>query len=171
MRKSIVIAVIAGLGLLGAAAVTVSAQADGAALTARPMLRHLAHSPLGDFIIGRIGNLMVLKSKMDVSDEQREKLVTIVKGHRQDIAAAAKPIVDKRRVLRDAVLAETPDEKAICAAAADLGKAIGDAAVLAAKIKGEAAAVLTPEQRKTLADFRAESDAAVDAFLVKMSEK
>jgi Spy/CpxP family protein refolding chaperone len=171
MKTRILIVAVLGAALLGAGAVTVSARADAGSLMARPMMRHLANSPLGNFITGQIGRLLVLKSKMDVTDEQREKIVAIVKGHRQDIAVVAKPIVDKRRVLRDAVLADTPDEKAVRAAAADLGKAIGEAAVLAAKIKGEAGPVLTPDQHKALADFRAESDAAVDAFLVKMSAK
>jgi Spy/CpxP family protein refolding chaperone len=121
--------------------------------------------PLRTFIQGQIGRLMTLRSDLDVTNEQREAIKKIVQGHKVEIIAVATPIVEKRRALRDATLAKTPDETAIRAAASDLGKAIGDAAVLASKVKGEVAKELTPEQQKKIEQFRLGSDQALDNFV------
>ena len=64
----------------------------------------------------------------------------------------------------------TPDEKAIRAAADDLGKSIGDAAVLASHIRQQIAPILTDEQKHEIGDFRSQSDAAVDKFFAKMAD-
>ncbi len=61
-----------------------------------------------------------------------------------------KPVAEKRRALRDATLAENPNEATIRDAADELGKAIGDAAVVGSKIKAEIHKVLTPEQQEKI---------------------
>src|SRR6185369_12358661 len=105
-----------------------------------------AHRPLVNFIRAELGRLMVLKSELDITDAQKEQIKTILQSHKAEIAQVAKPLVDKKRALRDAVMADAPDEKAIRAASDDLAHSIGDAAVLASKIKQEVAVVLTPDQ-------------------------
>jgi Spy/CpxP family protein refolding chaperone len=107
---------------------------------------------------------MTLHSELGLTAEQHEQFHKIVASHRQELLTVAKPVHEKRRALFDAVLAETADEQAIRAAASELGAAIGDAAVLGARIKAEAADVLTPEQREKIGAFRAEADAAVEKF-------
>ncbi len=121
--------------------------------------------PLRMLLSGQVGRLLELRSELGVTSEQREQIRGIVQSHRQEIAAVAKPIVAKRRALREATLAANPDEAAIRAAAGDLGKAIGDAAVLASKVKPEVFKVLTPEQHKKVEAFRADSESAVDRFM------
>jgi len=139
-----------------------------------------ANGPLGDdvpearplrmLVSGQFGRLLTLRSELDVTTEQRQQIRGIVKNHRQEIAAALKPVAEKRRALRDATLAENANEAAIYAAADELGKAIGDAAVVGAKIKAEIRPVLTPEQREKIEQFRQQSETAVDKFLTGMAD-
>jgi Spy/CpxP family protein refolding chaperone len=114
--------------------------------------------------------MLTLRSELQLTDEQREQIKTIVQSHKQEIVTVAKPVVAKHRTLRDAVLADSADEKAIRSAADDLGHSIGDAAVLAAKIKGEVHKVLTTEQQGKIDDFRKHADAAVDEFIQQVSQ-
>jgi Spy/CpxP family protein refolding chaperone len=125
--------------------------------------------PLRAFMSGQFGRLLTLRSELGVTGEQRAEIRQIVASHRSEIVAVAKPIVEKRRALRDAVLAENPDETSIRAAANDLGKAIGDAAVLASQVKPEVYQVLTPEQQKKVEVFRTESHSAMDRFMHEMA--
>jgi Spy/CpxP family protein refolding chaperone len=136
-----------------------------------------AAGPLGDdvpevrslrmLVSGQFGRLLALRSELDVSAEQRAEIRGVVKSHKQELAAALKPVAEKRRALRDATLAEHPEEAKIRAAADELGKAIGDAAVVGSKIKSEVHNVLTPEQRERVGQFRQQSDSVVDKFLAE----
>lgn len=121
--------------------------------------------PLRMFLSGQFGRLLELRSELDLTTEQRHQVRDILVNHRAEIATAVKPVVEKRRTLREATLAANVDETAIRAAANDLGKAIGDAAVVGAKVKAEVRAVLNPEQQQKLDEFRGESDSAIDSFL------
>lgn len=122
-----------------------------------------------NFVRGRIGELLKLSSDVDLSQEQKEQIRTVLTNHRSEIIGVAQPIVEKRRALRDAVLADEPNDATIRSAANDLGKAIGEAAVLAAKVKPEVGKVLTPEQQAKIKDFRKANDKAVDEFLEKLT--
>lgn len=127
----------------------------------------LADTPLGRFVTGRLGRLLVLRSELNVTAEQRDQIRAVVVSHRPEIAATVKTLHQKRATLRDAVLAQEADEAKIRAAADELGKAVGDAAVKAAKLKREVAPILTAEQRERIGQFLAEHDASLNAFLDK----
>ena len=126
--------------------------------------------PLARLMTGQLGKLMTLRSELNVTPEQKQKIQAIIKSHKAEIAAVAQPLVDKRRALREAVSAKTPDEKAIRAASDDLGKAIGGAAVLASKVKAEVRAVMTPEQMRKIEEFRKQADQSVDHFMGDLSK-
>jgi len=113
------------------------------------------------------GRMAALHAGLNLSDGQRESVHETLKSRRVDIATAIKPVVVAKHALRDAVLADNPDDAAIRDAADVLGTSIGDAAVALAKIKVELVknARLTPEQMKKIADFRAETAASVDALM------
>lgn len=142
------------------------------AVAAPPIVRAAAHSEhgnwgqsaLGRLISGHIGRWMVLRSEVNFTDEQKAKLKEAIKPHKTEIAKAAKGIWEKRTVLVSAVLAEQPNEEAIRHAADDLGKAIGDAAVLASKVVGDVRPVVTSEQREQFQKFRQDCQAATDKF-------
>ena len=139
-----------------------------------------ATGPLGDdvpearprrmLVSGQFGRLLTLRSELGMTTEQRTQIREIVKSHRQELATVLKPVANKRRALRDATLAENANEAAILAAADELGKAIGDAAVVGSKIKAEVHTVLTPEQREKITQFRQQSETAVDKFLAEMAD-
>jgi Spy/CpxP family protein refolding chaperone len=124
---------------------------------------------LRTFIHERIAELVKLHGEVNLSSEQRENIHAVLKEHRSEIVSVVKPIAEKRRALREAVMAKNPDENAIRAAANDLGKAIGDAAVLASKVKPEIGKVLTSEQKEKIEEFRRQSDKAADEFIEKIA--
>lgn len=150
--------------------VTLSLFAAGATAvtTARPAIaERFADRPLGRLLMGRMGRLMTLKSDLNLTSDQKEAIASTMSAHKAEIAKALQPVVEKGRALREATSADAPDEAKIRSLADDLGKAIGDAAVVGAKVRHEvkSAAHLTDEQAKRIADFHAENQAAVDRFL------
>lgn len=130
----------------------------------------LANTPIGKMISGSIGRLLVLRSEMNVTDEQRAQIREVLVSHRPAIAETVKSVRDKRVALRNAVLLGEASEEQIRAAADELGKAIADAAVKGSKLRGEIAPILTEEQRGLIRCFLEENDAAVDKFLTQAAE-
>jgi Spy/CpxP family protein refolding chaperone len=154
--------------------VALAAGGYGVAVLAAPVAGLLSEDgggprPWKMFISGQIGRLMSLRSELQLTTEQREQIREILKSHRQELVTVVRPIVEKRRALREATRAKDADERAIRAAADDLGKAIGDAAVVGAKIKAKVMQVMTTDQREKIEEFREQADAAVDRFIEQMA--
>jgi len=170
MRKTL-IALFATGTLLTAGMIPVGVKVLADTASTAPAETFTTHRPLFNFIRGQIGRFMTLRSELDLTDAQKAQIKTLLQSHKTEIVAAIKPLVEKRRALRDAVLATPSDEKTIRAASDDLGHAIGDAAVLASKLKQEAAGILTDDQVQKIADFRAQSGKAVDEFFQKMADQ
>jgi Spy/CpxP family protein refolding chaperone len=131
-------------------------------------LDRLADTPLGRFAARQFDRLAGLRGQLNVTGEQREQLRRIVESHRSELIPVAKSISEKRRALREAMMNATPE--AIREAAADLGTAIGDAAVAAAPIIKEAKETLTPEQIEYLKEFRSGTDTEVDDLFKEMAK-
>jgi Spy/CpxP family protein refolding chaperone len=127
--------------------------------------------PIARLIMGKIGRLMVLKSELGVTDEQRDKLREIGLSHRSEAGPAIAKVSASFRGLRDAVLAESGDEAAIRKAADDHGKAVGDLAVVLSKMAKEGREVLTEDQRGQIKSFIAQNDAAADKLHQEMKAK
>jgi Spy/CpxP family protein refolding chaperone len=72
--------------------------------------------------------------------------------------------VQAHRTLIAAVHADATDEAAIRAASDTLGRSVGDAAIVVARVKREVlqAAALTPEQQTKLGDIRNRVDTMLD---------
>lgn len=128
-------------------------------------MKELRNTPLGRLISGNIGRVMTLRSEANVTDEQRQKVRTVLTSHKAEIGDVAKDLVAKRRVLREAVRAETRDEAAIRKAGEDLGKSIGNAAVLGSKVRGELKPIFTDKQVDLFEKFVAERDGSVNRWL------
>ena len=124
----------------------------------------VADTPLGRLITGSIGRWMVLRSELNLTQEQRTQIRDVLVGHRQQIAETVKSVHFKRTALRDAVLQGRSDEQ-IRAAAGELGNVIADASVKAAKLRNQVAPILTEDQQKRIGRFIAEQDQAVGKFL------
>ena len=109
-----------------------------------------------------------LSRALDLSDDQKTQIKTILKSHAAEIETQMKASAAARRALHDAVLAQPADEAAIRARAADLGRVQGDGAVLFSKFRTEIQPILTPEQRdkmQTLRErMRRHGDAAARSF-------
>lgn len=93
--------------------------------------------------------------ELHLSREQRKALREIVRHRGDELHDAAHDVGKARRALREKVLAETFDEAAIRSASEHLGATIGAAAVLTARLAGEARPILTPAQRERLLEMRA----------------
>jgi len=131
--------------LLGSIAITPLASA---AETAGPL-----RSAVRQFVSGAIGRLLVLRSDLNVTDDQKSQIREIVSQHKDRIGKVAKQVMTKRRALRDLIRSEQPNEGALRQASTELGNAIADAAVLAAEVRGEVSKVLSPEQRNRVDEF------------------
>ncbi|MEW6347635.1 MAG: Spy/CpxP family protein refolding chaperone [Thermodesulfobacteriota bacterium] len=127
--------------------------------------------PIAKLITGTVGRLLVLKSELGVTDSQKTQIRAIMKKHRPEMAPAVRSVVEKRRKLQESVMADTPDQASIRAAAADLGKSIGETAIVASKVVGEARKVLTKEQIDRLGKFKGDTNAAVDRWLGEMAKQ
>ena len=123
-----------------------------------------ADTPLGRLITGSIGRWMVLRSELNLTQEQRTQIRDVLVSHRPQIAQTVKSVHAKRTALRDAVLQGRSDEQ-IRAAAGELGSAIADASVKAVKLRDQVAPILTEEQQQRIGRFIAEQDRAVSKFL------
>jgi Spy/CpxP family protein refolding chaperone len=153
---------------LVAAILAISAPGWGGQTTGGDDPTFFGASPLKRLIVGNIGRFLVLRSELNVTPEQRSKIAGTVKRHRNEIRPVAKDVLEKRKALREAVLATPKNEEAIRKAANDLGKAIGDASVLASKVIAEARTALTPEQIERIRKFRMEKDNATMAWVDKI---
>jgi len=153
----------AAIGIVGVAVTVV--WAAGPAPSAAPSapgcrVRQLVRQHLARFI--------GLRGELGITDDQRVKIWESLVAHKKEIAQAALDVVTKRRALRSAVLAPTPDEQAIRAASDQLGRAIGEAAVLGSKVVGELRPILTPEQIEKIKKCQADSAGATDSFLQRI---
>ncbi|AFM25004.1 Spy/CpxP family protein refolding chaperone [Desulfomonile tiedjei] len=128
-------------------------------------------SPLGKLIMGKIGRLLVLRSELNITGDQRKQIAAHLKKHANEIRPVAKDVFDKRVALRETVLNKPGDERAIMAAANDLGTAIGKAAVLASTIVADIKPVLTPEQQEHIKNFKIGSDQAVSQWIDQIGSR
>jgi Spy/CpxP family protein refolding chaperone len=156
--KVIIGVVVAGLLVTGTVTVAL-AQADDADGCG------MAHRPIARLLKGHFGRIKQLRQDLNVTAEQRSEIKGIVSEHKQELREAAGEVIAAKRALREATLAENPDEATIRAAADQLGDAIGDAAVIGSKVAGDAREVLTSEQIAMLEQARADGEAAVDQWL------
>lgn len=156
-----------------AALIGFSVLAGGAALAGKGEAaagQRLMDTRLGKLVMGRAGRAATLRSELNLTDTQRDAIKGVIQSHKKEIAKVAKPVMEKKRALRDAVLAETPDESAIRKASSDLGTSLGDAAIELARVKAEikAKANLSPEQLKKISQFRADNDLAMDDYFKQL---
>lgn len=122
----------------------------------------LADRPAGKFARGARHRLGELVKDLNLTDDQKQQIAKVLKSHKGEILPLVKQVRDDRRALRTAVRAEPIDEKAIRAAAEKLGKDLGDAAVMRAKIRKEIQAILTDAQKAALEKARNDLDTRLD---------
>jgi Spy/CpxP family protein refolding chaperone len=168
MNKKTII--IASALVLKLALVCVALNAWAAEPGAKADIETFNQAPLAKLITGNIGRFLVLKSELGITAAQKKSIIGIVKSHRDKIRPVVKTIIEKRRALRDAVLKKPGDETAIRGAGVEMGKAIGDAAVLASKIVAQVKPELTSQQIKRIEKFRMDTQKATTEWLSDMGK-
>jgi Spy/CpxP family protein refolding chaperone len=156
-----------GMIVAAAAVLLVSTFALGAG-DGQPGRGH--RGPLARLIRSQMGRMITLRADLNVSDEQKAEIRTIIEKHKPEILPVVKKIMDKKRTLHDAILDESPDEDDIRKASKELGKAIGDAAILASEIAREIRPVFTEEQIQIIEKNSNERQGAVDKWLDEIAE-
>jgi Spy/CpxP family protein refolding chaperone len=105
---------------------------------------------------GRLGvcpvPLRILR-QLDLTDDQVEAIKEVLKANQEKGEAARKNIVEAMKAVHEAVV--KGDEAGIREAATNLGKVIGNGAVLKAAIMASVKKVLTDEQREELQELTA----------------
>ena len=160
--------VVSALGLAAVGTATERAAAQSPSVVAEACAQ-IADTPLGKHVIGTIGRVLVLRSELDVTAEQRARIRATVLVHRPEAVEVAQGMLQKWRALGDTVLAEESDEKAIRAAAAEFGATLGDAAVARAKLVREVRGVLSDSQIDAVKEFRAEQLRSVERLLEQVA--
>jgi len=117
------------------------------------------------FLQKLIGQKMLFKAEMAITDEQKQTIHAIFRDHRDSMVPLVKNVVNKHQDLRKAVLADESDENAIRQVSQELGKTIGDVAVQLSKLVPEVRAILTEEQQALLDEHLSGHEAAVNEFL------
>ena len=92
---------------------------------------------------------------IDLTEEQRTQVRGIMESHRDQMQQVGEKVRTAREGLQALIEADTLDEAAVRAKAAEVGAAEADAAIMQAKIRAEVYQILTPEQLQKVKDFRA----------------
>jgi protein CpxP len=165
------ILVLAGVAVLTAAVgfvttVQLSARADAAGQEPAAQAERRGPGPMGRGMMGpggpgfrggpggRFGMGGFALRGLDLTDAQREQVKAIMESHRDEQKAIGDRMQAARKALHEAIAADTFDETAVRAKAAEIGAVEADAAVLQAKIKSEVFGILTPEQVKKAQELR-----------------
>jgi Spy/CpxP family protein refolding chaperone len=150
-----------GIGLGGVAMTPMETSASAAE-------KSFLERPLGRLITNRVTEFLVLRSKLNLTDEQRRKIHGIMESHRAEFVAQAKNIVAGKRALRKEVIAGKPNPRVIRAEAQNMGNLIEEACLLFATIRSEVRPQLTPEQQALFDQFREDGEKEVDQWLHEM---
>jgi Spy/CpxP family protein refolding chaperone len=174
MRKTFWCAALLGTGLVAAVAISAAPPHGPGHVPPTGRVHGPGHVPPADCPLGGhgpCGGFMAMMHQalheLNLTDAQREAVHETLIARRTDIESAVKPVIEAKRALHNAVLADDPDDAAIRTAAATLGTSIGDAAITFSNIRVEVFenARLTPEQMQKFAEFRSSADAKIDTFL------
>ena len=96
--------------------------------------------------LARMSRMNMLFDELSLTGDQRVALKQLISGHRKDLEPAVEEVKGRGGILRDLILAETPDQEAIRRASGDLGSAIAEASMQISALAKEARSILTPEQ-------------------------
>ena len=105
---------------------------------------------------GPMGAIGIPLQRLDLTDAQREQVKGIMESHQAELRTLGEKAMTARRALDQAVTAETVDEGAIRARAADVAAIESDLAVARARIHADVFQILTSEQKTKLKELQAE---------------
>ena len=114
-------------------------------------------SPMGKAHGGMVQRLTRMLHQLDLSDEQREQVRTILEAARPEFRAHMEAIRSARQELRNLDPATFDEAKVRTLARAQADRMV-ELAVLGQKVRAQVWAVLTPEQREKAAEARARAE-------------
>lgn len=112
-------------------------------------------------------NVLNFRHETPLSDGQKQQIASILSNHRTEIRSQVGRSHEARRAMLEAVDQAGPTSPAASAAAAKIGEAARDRALLIARVGSEIKPVLTPEQLNRVRAALQEVEAAVDSALAK----
>ena len=92
---------------------------------------------------------------IDLTEDQRQQVRSIMESHRDQMQQVGEKVRTAREGMQALIEADTLDESAIRAKAAEVAAAEADAAIMQAKVRAEVFQILTPEQLQKVKEFRA----------------
>jgi periplasmic protein CpxP/Spy len=143
------------LTIAGAALAAVIGASSGALVVAQepppgqPGMRR--PGPGGPGLLGDIGLPLPM---LNLSDEQKQQVKTVVDAHHDELRQLAGRIGPAHQALRQAMDTVPVDESLIRARTAELSAAEADGNVLRARVRAEILALLTPEQQQAVSQMR-----------------
>ncbi len=111
-----------------------------------------------------------LAKALNLSKEQTEQVKAIFLKHRDETAPLRKEMVSGRRVLRNMIQSDKPDEAAIREQVKKIAATGGDLAVRWAKVSQEVRTVLTPEQIQKFRALQEKRDRRIDGMMHRGKE-
>jgi periplasmic protein CpxP/Spy len=109
---------------------------------------------------GPLGMIRMGLGQLNLTDEQKQQVKTIIGNHQGDFQALRERSVPARRALADAVA--SGDEAAIRQRSSELSTVQTDTALLASRVRAEIFKVLTPEQQQKAQDLRKKFETRMD---------
>ncbi len=131
----------------------------------------LERRPVLEAIVGNWGKLVELRKTLDLSPEQKVKFRELFKSRKPEVLKVVRAVRDGRRKVLAKVRAETPDEAGIQGAVAAMTRPLTEAALLRARIRREAMAILTPTQRGQVDAFISQAQSSADEALQELEAK
>lgn len=118
--------------------------------------RHGGHGWSGHACGGkgeRLLHLLLLSSDLQLSNDQREQIRTLLRYRKEKVHPAKKKVSQAKHHLFRVTQDPDADEQAIRDAATTLSKAISEAAVMKAEFHARFREILTPEQHEQIKQF------------------
>jgi len=167
MKKLILLAGLACIGVAGIAADTGAVSGSSAAAASPAQVEGLPGAPVRTIVGEIIRDALNFHHDMPLSDSQKQQVAAILRNHQAEIHDQIENAVAARRAMRQAVESSGPDSQAARDAAAKIGDAARDGALLRAKIGTEIKPILTPEQLARIQAGTQDIDATVDKALAQ----
>ena len=104
------------------------------------------------------GAIGIPLDRLNLTDAQRDQVKSVVDSHEAELRPLGEKTMTARRALEQAVTADTIDEGAIRAKAADVASVESDMAVARARVHADVLQVLTSDQRAKLKELQAEME-------------
>jgi Spy/CpxP family protein refolding chaperone len=104
--------------------------------------------------MGILGPMMI--ERLDLTTDQRDRVKQILESHREEQQAIGQRGMAARTALEAAITADTFDESAIRARAADVGAIEADVTVVRARVYAEVFQILTSDQQAKLKALQTE---------------